>query len=266
MTDNNKGLTEGAPPLNTKVPADWHGDMVRLPYKDVMSVDGTVGSTFLANAGSAMDGLYKEYGDMVDAQTAAINATPPEYAKQYMPKGSPYPAIIPDEALRLGKALEASFNRAAARFDGHIKALQVYRDKMQDALKARTVDKKMDEPPGVAMASEVRALVRSMPKPERLGFVAGQVRERDRLVALAVLNAPAVLSGLTKEEHGILRTQVNKEFAPVDSDQVRAADEILAKLERAAKSFAEHYTRLRPPIDKKRVASNDAITRLERGG
>lgn len=119
------------------------------------------------------------------------------------------------------------------------------------------MDRAVQPNAGDPMGGEIRAHVSAQDSPFK---AAGDfVRDQEARVVAAILNAPAAISGLTKDEHRKLKALARAEFRPID----HAA---LQQLERLAKSHGDYMQRFRTMADERiarwTTGDDDALKEL----
>jgi hypothetical protein len=113
---------------------------------------------------------------------------------------------VPDKAV-LAREAAPMMERVTRQFDSAVQTLTQRRDALEREIAATLTPSALDP-----VATEIRAHFKG--RPTSFEDVAGLVRGGDARVTAAVLSAPAFLSGLTPEQHGVVRQFARDKFTP----------------------------------------------------
>jgi hypothetical protein len=255
--------------IRADVPLDWHGDAVRMMHGVALNVPSTLGSSLLNTAADALDALYTTFGSVQDAHKAAIAAAAP--GSRVDSKGRAHGnlrlsaagyTVAPERERELADAMQLAFDRVMPKVERCLNLIRQQRATIANNVAKALDDRDARTAAGIALAQEVRAHMKELPKTERAAFALAAVHTGDKGTVHALLSAPAFLSGLEPDSHGAIRQAAAAKFAPVDHAQVTAADKVISHVERAAESFVKKFAALRPKVSS---ATSDAIARLVSG-
>lgn len=203
----------GKIPIRTDLSPAGHPASLRA-LAPALAREGTPGARALAFGIDALGAAYDGHGKLLDGVKLA--------AKE------------PGQAATLGKTAARIVERASSVLTASQRGIAKERERLQavfdDAFAA--------EP---KYAAEIRQRLNSLPKEKRLGFVMERIAAGDRDTGLAVLSAPAWLSGLADKDMTGLRDMAERNWLPTERAQRDAIDTMSQHVESAAKTlFATH--------------------------
>lgn len=181
--------------INTAVTADLHPDTFR---SQVGADDDT--AVFVAPAVEAFESAYSYIDSIYAVREAAFSD----------PTLTPEAALLrtDDHANAKLAAVTQKFDSAIARFTTTIKSLEA------------DLTASVKEQAGKMVSGEVRALM--MSSKDRVKLLETALAEKDDEVLSAVLGAPPMLSGLTKELHAVFLRAYNEQRKPETSKRLKA--------------------------------------------
>jgi len=105
-----------------------------------------------------------------------------------------------------------------------------------EQLAARNLKAQLTDGP---FSAEIRVLARGMDSAQRLAFIAEAIKTGDTQVAAAMLNCPALLSGLSTEQSALYREAYLEKYAPDSgADDLRELEMIITTTLNTADSLA----------------------------
>ena len=173
--------------VDTRITPALHPD-------NIASLDGYNDSTapLVADAAEALEAAYGYLGGIHDVRAAAF-ADPTLTKEAALLKAD-------DHAQAKLAAVTKKFDAAVARFGTSIASLEA------------DLSASVKEQAGRAVSGEVRALMQK--SNDRVGLMEKALAEGDDEVLSAVLGAPPMLSGLTKEIHTVFLRKYNEQRKP----------------------------------------------------
>lgn len=244
--------------IRTDVPISLHPDVLN-PLQKALDVKDTPGQQAFKSARTALGELYAGYASLEDAIAAAKEArkAPP---RPYDPRSGSRPA--PD----LSRAAQIAFDRAGKKIDSAIADLRRSKEHIAKRIEEATADPIATSPVGIAVASEVRAFVRSVKESERVTFVYGAIKDGDRRTYNAVVSAPAFLAGLKPKDVELVRKMASREWANADTEQSAAVEKALDHIQTASLTFVKRYSEVIEGEETADAAARRAIEKLAAGG
>lgn len=181
--------------VDTRITPALHPD-------NIASLDGYNDSTapLVADATEALTAAYGYLGSIHDVKAAAM-ADPTLTKEAALLKAD-------DHAKAKLAAVTKKFDTAVARFGTTIASLEA------------DLSASVKEQAGRAVSGEVRALMQK--SNDRVGLMEKALADRDDEVLSAVLGAPPMLSGLTKEIHAVFLRKYNEQRKPETMQRLRA--------------------------------------------
>jgi hypothetical protein len=241
------------------------------------SLDNTPGVNAYRDAREALEAIYQWHVAVEDAEKAFIDTVGSRQtklvgrdnaglfareARQHIVNLAQNEQELMDTAEAGTKRAFAVSTRAAGTVSRAIESLSKQLDEM-------TEDPERIKPVGIALATEIRAHVKSLSKADRTQFVASAITNRDVKTVAALLRAPAYLSGLTPDEVDHARVAATKSWAQWQFGQFEALQKINTRLEGAHESISERLAKLKKtmatPIES-RNKRNNAYAKLANGG
>lgn len=219
-------MSDNIDSIDTRVTPSFHPDTIRA----IDEYDDDTAS-ILAGTEAAFNEAYIGVGRVHDAREAG----------KTNPAWNEAAALIhtADFADKMTTQLAKRFDSATANLNRVIEGLE--RDLSQPI-----------EGKGVgAMASEIRAFVRSLPDGQQMAFIRNAIEAGDERTTGAVLGGVAYLSGITPEMQNILLRLHHEKSNPRAAKQLRAAKVGLTILgERAPLLFKQMETAVGAPATK----------------
>ncbi|MFY0634492.1 MAG: hypothetical protein JXQ91_11805 [Vannielia sp.] len=190
--------------INTSVNADLHPDT----FLAQVGVDNDT-APFVAPATEAFESAYAYIGSIYAVREAAFAD----------------PTLTPEAALlRTDDHANAKFAAVSRKFDSTIAQFTRSIKGMEADLTAA-----VKEQAGKQVSGEVRALMQK--SPDRVALLEKALAEKDEEVLSAVLGAPPMLSGLTKELHATFLRAYNEQRRPETSKRLKALTAARTQLE-----------------------------------
>lgn len=181
-----------------------------------------------------------------DEETASIlGATETAFSEAYIgigqvhtarEKAATNPTWTEAQALlQTAEFSERVFQKCARRFDAAAANLNTIIRGIEAELTAPIENKA-----ALTLATEIRGHVKALPTEARMDFVRQAIVAGDRRTAESILGAPAFLSGLTPEMHGVLTRMFHEHHEPLKAKRLKAAKAGLDLIvERSGLLFAE---------------------------
>lgn len=190
--------------INTAVNIELHPDTVTAQ----IGADGDTAS-YVASAVEAFDGAYSYLTGIHEVRKAAFAD----------PTLTPEAALlrVDDHANAKLAAVTKRFDSTVARFTTTINALEA------------DLSSSVKEQASKAVSAEVRAHMKA--SGDRVGLIEQALAEKDEEVLSAVLGAPPMLSGLTKEIHATFLRAFNEQRKPDTTKRLKALTAARAQLE-----------------------------------
>ena len=138
-----------------------------------------------------------------------------------------------------------AFNRAARTVDLRMAEMKAHASILEEKMAEALKDPRGATAEGLAVAHEVRAHLRPLPKSERSTFIAKAIDADDRRTVAAVLSAPPFLSGIGSETSTTVRDQAARRWASVEHEQARAIAKAIERVTTALNLLASHYAMVR---------------------
>ncbi|MCC6920495.1 MAG: hypothetical protein IT548_14960 [Alphaproteobacteria bacterium] len=242
-------------PVRADVPISLHPEMLS-PFQDVLDKKDTVGVSAFAAGREALRLCHEAYARINDAE-AEVRKTSPKVTRRSA-TGANHTSIAMNYE-ELADAASRALARLSPSIDRRVEELKRHFDTLTKAVETALDDPKRKTPEGLALASEVRAHLKSLPEAKRLKFAAEAVDAGDRETVAALLQAPPFLSGFDAQAMSILRARAANKFAGVESAQLEAVNTLI---ERATGAGGRLMRRFSEVIDRRKPKS-DAISVLE---
>jgi hypothetical protein len=190
--------------VDTRITPALHPD-------NIASLDGYNDSTapLVADATEALEAAYGYLGGIHDVRAAAF-ADPTLTKEAALLKAD-------DHAQAKLAGVTRKFDAAVARFGTTIASLEA------------DLSASVKEQAGRTVSGEVRALMQK--SNDRVGLMEKALAEGDDEVLSAVLGAPPMLSGLTKEIHAVFLRKYNEQRKPETMQRLRALQSAKTYLE-----------------------------------
>ncbi|WP_343115447.1 hypothetical protein [Ostreiculturibacter nitratireducens] len=190
--------------IDTRVSIDLHPETV-------MKLDGVDADTapFIAPAVEAFEGAYSYLTSIHEVRAAAFAD----------PTLTPEAALLRTDDYAAGKlaAVTQRFDNTIARFTTTIKSLE------------SDLSASVKELAGKAVSSEVRSHMKA--SKDRVKLMEQALAEKDDEVLSAVLGAPPMLSGLSRELHAVFLRAYNEQRKPEASKRLKALTAARSHLE-----------------------------------
>lgn len=190
--------------LDVNVAPDLHPDTF-------LNLDGVDNETvpLIAPAVEAFEAAYQYIGGIHQIRTAAFAD----------------PTLTPEAALlKVDDHAQVKLTAVTRKIDGAIaqltKTIDAYNADLSSSVKAMA---------GERVSSEVRALMQK--STDRVGLIEKALAENDHEVLSAVLGAPPMLSGLTREIHAVFLRKYNEQRKPETSKRLKAMVAARTRLE-----------------------------------
>lgn len=240
------GLTPAATKYRDNVPVSIHEEMIARHYARDPQTNEIVGDQTIDIMHDAMQAarLSTERAKRIAVAVMANEmATLPARRREVKDKG--WRAVEPGP-----RQLDAA-RAAAVKEIGRVTALT-------------SAPPRPASPADVMLASEVRARFASMPAKQRAAALAGAVA--DDTVVAAVLNGPAMLSGISAEEMEMLRHRWRAARHGPDVDRMQRLGRAVEDIDRAGQLAIRFYTGLSShEIVERAEASERAVQEALRG-
>ncbi|MDE9450806.1 hypothetical protein J3R80_10050 [Aliiroseovarius sp. Z3] len=190
--------------INTSITADLHPDTFR---SQVGADDDT--APFIAPAVEAFESAYSYLGSIYAVREAAFSD----------PTLTPEAALLrtDDHAAAKLAAVTQKFDSTIAQFTRSIKSLEA------------DLSASVKEQAGKMVSGEVRALMQK--SSDRVALLEKALAEKDEEVLSAVLGAPPMLSGLSKELHATFLRAYNQMRKPETTKRLNALTAARTQLE-----------------------------------
>ena len=243
-------------PVRADVPMTLHPDSL-LGVGRALNQPDTLGMSALSAAREGLRLCYDLFGKMNDAERDLQAVAEPARRRQHPAEKGGRTQVTGNVRMKNGKptryvdaeelvaAAEKAFARVTPAIDRRVKELNGYRDTLATRVAAALDHPERKTPEGLALATEVRAHIKAMKKPdERLSFVAAAIEKGDVPTVAAVLHAQPFLSGLEPATHDTLRARAAAKFAPVDNAQLEATEAALDHVTGASSRLVKRYTEI----------------------
>lgn len=240
-------------PIRTDVPLTLHPDSL-LGIGRALSQPDTLGMSALSAAREGLRLCYDLFEKMNDAELHLQAIADPARRRQHpaerggrtdfsgnvrMKNGKPTRVVDAEEFIT---AAERAFARVAPAVDRRLKELDGYRDTLATRVATSLDHPARKTPEGLALATEVRAHIKAMKKPdERTRFVVTAIETGDVPTVAAVLHAQPFLSGLEPATHATLRARAAAKFAPLDNAQLEATEAAIAHVTTSSSTLVRRF-------------------------
>jgi hypothetical protein len=241
----------------TDVPINLHPQALDN-LADHLDIKDTVGAEAIAAARGVMQHIHDGYAAINDAETALRKASG---QKRIVNGREQFVAGSED----LGKAATNRYNAIAPSVDGALKRLGGIQQVLESRIATAITDPNGNTAQGIALATEMRAHVKSLGAGERLEFIRQAVVYGDKRTVSALLNGPAYLSGLDAGMLDNLREQASHKFAPQDHVQLAALRELTTKVGNAGSVLLGRMQRAVEAGKNPKAAADAAIRELASG-
>ena len=221
-------------PIRTDVPPSMHPDAL-ANLSDTLTQKDTLGVNVWNVAREAMQLCYQQYGLLNDTEKSVKEVQ----STRRLVNGRP--TEVAATSKELANAAEAAWKRVAPMIDRKVKELTGTQTVLANRVAEALDDPNRKSPVGIALASEVRGYVKSLPLEDRTPFIANAINEGDKATIAAILHAQPFLSGLTALAHSNMRKQAAAKFAPLDSVQHDAAITAINYVTEAGSRLAARY-------------------------
>ncbi len=190
--------------INTSIIADLHPDT----FRSQVGVDDDT-APFIAPAVEAFESAYSYLGSIYAVREAAFSD----------PTLTPEAALLRTDDHAAGKlaAVTQRFDNTIARFTTTIKSLE------------SDLSASVKELASKAVSGEVRAHMKA--SKDRVKLMEQALAEKDDEVLSAVLGAPPMLSGLTRELHAVFLRAYNEQRKPETTKRLNALTAARTQLE-----------------------------------
>lgn len=246
-------MNEDGVPIRADIPLDHHPDSL-LGVARALNEPGSLGANALAAAREAMRIGYEAMGRLNDAERDMNAMGEPAIRRQHPVAGSARTEYSDNVRMIRGRptrvqdatefidAAEKAFARTAPAIDRRMRELRGYRDTLATRVSAALDNPARKTAEGLALASEVRAHMKGMKRPEdRSAHAMRAIEAEDKTTVAAILHAPAYLSGLTDEAHALVRARAAAKFAPLDSAQLDATEAAIRQVMNAGSALTRRY-------------------------
>jgi hypothetical protein len=159
--------------------------------------------------------------------------------------------IDPSAVEPIRAAMTKTANNAAVQLDQAIAKASDTVTKLQAGIDAQFLPK--PDPVSIALSGEARAMVRAMPATgteanpaNRLTYVQMAIQNGEKLIADAVLSVPAPMSGLTAQQHSMLKAMAVEKFCGEDFTRLKASQAMQLHLSNAAAELGTAFKKLMP--------------------
>ena len=224
-------------PIRTDVPPAMHPDAL-MNLSDMLTQKDTLGVNVWNVARDALQLCYHSYGMLNDTEKSVKEVQ----STRRLVDGRP--TEVAATSKELGNAAEAAWKRVAPMIDRKVKELTGTQSVLANRVAEALDDPIRKTPVGIALASEVRGYVKSLPLEERTAFIANAITEGDKATVAAILHAQPFLSGLSPLAHSNMRKQAAAKFAPLDSAQYDAANTAIEYVTQAGSTLAGRYAKV----------------------
>jgi hypothetical protein len=196
----------------------------------VLDVAGTPGAQAIGAARGALGSLHQAFTDIHAAEVAVRKAAPVIRTDH----GRTIQMAVSED---LGKASQAAMKRAWPSIESANKQFDGIAQLLERRVGEAMADSAASTPAGIAIATDIRAFVKSMSVSDRMSFLRQAVNDGDKRTIAAVLSGPAYLSGCDAGQLDLLRDQAAMKFAPQEHAQLNAVRQTKAHVEQAGASL-----------------------------
>jgi hypothetical protein len=288
--------------INTNVSPELHPDVLKLHEEALLgselrddhgqltgrrSLEGTVGVSAYRDAREALEAIYRWHSAVEDAEKAFIETTS---NRSTVIRGRDNAGLkaaamrtnimnLAQNEQELIETAEKGMKPALAASERAAKTARSAAEHLSKELDQMTDDKERIKPVGIALATEIRAHVKSLPTvlpegaPEdavtRYGFVVNAIRAVDVPTVAAVLRAPPYLSGLTPQQRAELQKAAEMSWAGAQYNQLQAVMKLADRMENAWNSMSARLNKLKATMATPMEKTNkrkDAFAKLANGG
>ena len=199
---------------------------------------------------SALKALYSS-ADAIQKAREAVSRPLPIIGAIYAKGSAPIlrMQVLPEKAGELSNAMAASAARAAANVERNSDVVDRSIAKLNSFIAAKTSNSKANETAIAHEAQQIRQYVSNLKEPSRQStFLKAAVDDGDHAVVTAVLGASPFASGLSREQHQILRSFAEQKFAGPELRQRDALVDVAKKIQTAMSGYALHYSKMLPKV------------------
>ena len=252
--------------LNIGVPLDWWPSVVTTLHGEAMQ-DGT-GAAVLRAGVEALGAISTTYGNTLDARKAALAAAPAgnvvadsvDAATKAL-LNSARNQVETGRERAVSQAMDVAFNKLVPKVEKALKQARAGREQIAADMRRAIVGTSDGR-----YADHIRHHFSSHNSIQKAADIIRNGPEADaRATAQALLrDVPSFLMPFNGKDMALLRQTAAARFAPKLAAQLKAADDILRRVEAARESFVQKFAKLRPRVTTSRSA-DDAIARLAQG-
>lgn len=259
--------------IRADVPISIHPNVLSLHAAALEHKPGA-----LATAQAALQNAYGWLGAVNDAEQAlsALAASEAPAKRRQLPSGrSEYlgDLRLTSNGLRqfsgqeeeLAEAAGVHMQRVTKKIDFARTNLEETASTLNKAVAFALTDPDGASPTGIALAGEIRAHTKSLPKNDRFGFLQDAIHNGDLPTVAAVLQGAPFLSGLTVEEQGNARSIAAEKFARQTVTEHAAVSKLIEAVELAGQEVLKRFQKVQIGADTPRAKANRQLAALKRG-
>lgn len=248
--------------LNIGVPVDWWPSMVTTLHGGAMA-DGT-GAAVLRAGVEALGGISQTYSATLDARKAALDAAPVRNvvadsvdAATKALLNSARSQVDHGRERALAQGMDVAFNKLVPKVEKSLKQMRAAREQIAVDLRRAVTGTSEGR-----YADQIRSHFSRKSIKDAVAIIRDGAESDARATAAALCrDVPSYLQPFGPKEMELLHQVAATRFAPKAAAQLKAADDIIGRVERARESFVEKFAKLKPRITKS-TGADDAIARL----
>lgn len=227
---------QNEPEIRTDISISIHPGSLAGQAK-ALDVDGSMGRHIYTEGHIALHTIYNCIGEIIDVRRQVEQTH--QTGRQVMKgKDLAMEVAYPKEFFT---AVDRAIERASRSVDSADAGIRSKINSLQDRVKTMLSDPATNRP----VAAEIRAHAKSLSTTQRLKLVRDAAQSGDKATLASILGAPAYLSGMSPEEMDTVRKMAEDKFAPLESEQLRAAEKVLDRVRSGAQQMIAMYGDIR---------------------
>lgn len=246
--------------ISPHVSPTLHPDSI-LPLGAVLAADDTPLSAEAFS--SARQGLRALYQTLNDVEIADIEMRKQHGSALVVDGKSIRQEISPERANELAATMGQRWESVARIFDQHLGRVRETQEALAATIEKALTNPKRNEPSVAAAASDIRKYIASLPDAKRMDFLHGAVESGDHEIASAVLATTPWVTGINREQFGVIKDLASKKFAEREYQQHAALARVVDAMTLAARNFTARFEALLPKV---RVSPADAAMKALKTG
>jgi hypothetical protein len=176
--------------------------------------------------------------------------------------------VVPEarkDAVR--EAMSIAFGRGSKHLANAEKAIADSEAALQSAMDSRTVNPRRNETAVATIAAQIRThMQKTLKSPaDRMEFMSKAIEDGDMEIATAVLNASPFISGLDRQQMGMLKDQAERKFSPAEYKDREGLRAMREKLSGAGSHYLQRLNEIMPRPNLREAEGARAIQKLRTG-